>query len=248
MGRHFLIKTCRLATYVTQSIEGTRPVSNQDTDLELMSTLLADTNLARIFHQNLHESPATDKTKPSTVSRRRHTAHATHADPFSQLLTGGTGSLGAHLICQLLQCRPDHRLVCLVRAQDAQQARQRVLDNLDRNGLDLSSSQRSRLEALPAQLDKPNLGLSPSQYDDLASTVELIIHAAWSVHFAAGLQAFVPHLHGQSLAWVTSKYAKLSCRAGQLSVVNQPAIIGGRITLLVLLVYRVNSKETRSAA
>lgn len=114
-----------------------------------------------------------------------------------QILTGATGSLGAQLIASLLVKRSENwKIVCLVRAEDDSSAHQRVLKTLQKHQLTLNDTQVSRLSCLAAKLPESHLGLSPQAYENLTHGARLVIHAAWPVHFGAGLQSFVPHLQG----------------------------------------------------
>lgn len=87
-------------------------------------------------------------------------------------------------------------LVCLVRAANNETARQRVLTGLESHYVNLSEQQLSRLTCLAAKLPEANLGLSATTYREIAHQIDLIIHAAWPVHFSVGLQSFIPHLQG----------------------------------------------------
>ena len=94
-----------------------------------------------------------------------------------QLLTGATGSLGVHLLNRLSSNSPenDGKIICLVRAQDDEAARTRILDIVSARGLQIDES---RLVALAADVTKENLGLSASVYDGLVKTVETTIHVS----------------------------------------------------------------------
>jgi len=63
----------------------------------------------------------------------------------------------------------------LVRAQDDEAARSRILDIVSARGLQIDES---RLVALGADVTKENLGLSTSVYDGLVKTVETVIHVS----------------------------------------------------------------------
>jgi thioester reductase-like protein len=69
----------------------------------------------------------------------------------------------------------DCRIICLVRAQDDEAARSRILDTVSARGLQIDES---RLVALAADVTKENLGLSSSVYDGLVKTVETLIHVS----------------------------------------------------------------------
>ncbi|MDX8031365.1 amino acid adenylation domain-containing protein [Lentzea sp. BCCO 10_0856] len=90
------------------------------------------------------------------------------------LLTGATGFLGAHLAHDLLR-DTSARIHCLVRARDAGQARQRVIDNLAANGC-LTESARDRVIGVPADLSQPRLGLSDAAWRELGGQIDAIYH------------------------------------------------------------------------
>lgn len=87
------------------------------------------------------------------------------------VLTGSTGSLGAHIL-GLLLTRPEVRNVyCLVRGEDPQE---RVLEALRRRGLSVPDT--TRLVALTSDLSRRDLGLSPSVFRRLQRETTSIIH------------------------------------------------------------------------
>jgi len=75
-----------------------------------------------------------------------------------------------------------HNIVCPVRADDASSGLQRVADNFASYGL--SADFANRVTAVPADLASPQLGLTDEEFDDLASSVDAIIHNAASVNLA----------------------------------------------------------------
>ncbi|EUC46480.1 hypothetical protein COCMIDRAFT_92740 [Bipolaris oryzae ATCC 44560] len=107
-------------------------------------------------------------------------------------LTGATGSLGAHVLVQLVG-RPDVEAVhCLVRAKTNRDAMQRVRKSLvDRKVYHtLSLSARRKIHALAADLSDARLGLDDAAYTGIASNLTSIIHCAWSVNFNKNLVSF----------------------------------------------------------
>jgi thioester reductase-like protein len=98
------------------------------------------------------------------------------------LLTGVTGGLGRELLAALLQ-ETHAQIVCLVRANTAAEARERLsrtLASMPRSG----AHDRSRVRAVCAHLDRPRLGLSDANYAWLGTEVDAIIHAAAAVDFS----------------------------------------------------------------
>ena len=112
------------------------------------------------------------------------------------MLTGATGSLGAQLIPELLARDDVREIVCLCRADTEEEARQRVLQSLAKQLIGLQPQQEDRLRCLPARFDALHLGLDEQTYRTLSDSRLLVIHAAWPVHFGAGLGSFVSHLEG----------------------------------------------------
>ncbi|EMD64580.1 hypothetical protein COCSADRAFT_357678 [Bipolaris sorokiniana ND90Pr] len=107
-------------------------------------------------------------------------------------LTGATGSLGAHVLGELVR-RPDVDAVhCLVRAKTNGDAMQRVRKSLiDRKVYHtLSLSARRKIHALAADLSDGRLGLDDAAYTAIASNLTGIIHCAWSVNFNKNLISF----------------------------------------------------------
>ncbi len=102
------------------------------------------------------------------------------------LLTGATGFVGMELLERYLE-RTDRQIVALVRADDADAARARieaVLDNLFGAGAHL---RRDRVEAIAADMTRPDLGLDPVARERIAERVTTIIHSAASVSFTLSL-------------------------------------------------------------
>ncbi|SEA06395.1 amino acid adenylation domain-containing protein/thioester reductase domain-containing protein [Pseudobutyrivibrio sp. ACV-2] len=90
------------------------------------------------------------------------------------LLTGATGFLGAYLLKSLLE-KTDCNIYCLVRAEDAVKAFERVASNLKYYGIDVLS-QLHRVKAIAGDLGQPLLGLNENQFAELANTVDEIYH------------------------------------------------------------------------
>ena len=87
------------------------------------------------------------------------------------VLTGSTGSLGAHILALLLT-RPEVRKVyCLVRGENPQE---RVLGALRRRNLSIPDT--TLLVALTSDISRSGLGLSPEIFKKLQSETTCIIH------------------------------------------------------------------------
>lgn len=96
------------------------------------------------------------------------------------LLTGATGFVGAFLLDRLLR-DTDATVHCPVRAAGPEQAERRVHEALRHYGLPLPAP--GRVRALPADLSLSRLGLAQGDFDELADTVDLVLHNAAQVNF-----------------------------------------------------------------
>ena len=97
------------------------------------------------------------------------------------LLSGGTGFLGAYVIVDLLT-ETSSDLFCLVRSEDTESGKARILENLEYYGL-FKEEFRHRIHALPGDLAKPNLAIDKSTYEELSERVSTVYHLGASVNF-----------------------------------------------------------------
>ncbi|KAF3404524.1 Iterative polyketide synthase afoE [Talaromyces pinophilus] len=112
----------------------------------------------------------------------------------SQILTGATGSLGAHILAQTINSHYITKVYCLVRGSNPLE---RVLQSLKDRGLELSTKDSvHKIVALSSNFSQPDLGVGKETFEKFKSEVSLIIHLAWPVNFAIRLQSFEPHLAG----------------------------------------------------
>ena len=98
-------------------------------------------------------------------------------------LTGATGLLGGALAREILRvARPDATLFCLARAEDDAAASTRVSEALadpDSGVVD------PRVRAIAGDASERHFGLPHETYARLASEIDLVVHAAGSVHALA---------------------------------------------------------------
>jgi L-aminoadipate-semialdehyde dehydrogenase len=95
-------------------------------------------------------------------------------------LTGATGFLGAYILRDLLS-RPG-KVTALVRASDSEAALSRVRQTCEAYGI-WEQSWGSRLEPLVGDLTKSNFGLSADTWNQLADSVDVVIHNGALVHW-----------------------------------------------------------------
>lgn len=106
------------------------------------------------------------------------------------LLTGSTGTLGAHILDVLRQDEDVSTVFCLNRAKngvDTQNKKNKLL------GLK-SAKDDTKIVFLTADFSQRKFGLPEDVYHKLFSTTTLVIHNAWSVNFNLPLASFKPQL------------------------------------------------------
>jgi thioester reductase-like protein len=107
------------------------------------------------------------------------------SDARTVLLTGATGYLGAFLLKSLMQ-HTSAKIVCLVRFIDpTDDCRPAGFARIRKNLIDLGlwdDGMLDRMEVLPGNLSGKQLGLSTEVFGQIASRIEVIIHAAATVN------------------------------------------------------------------
>ncbi|KAL2861787.1 hypothetical protein BJX68DRAFT_251638 [Aspergillus pseudodeflectus] len=109
------------------------------------------------------------------------------------VVTGATGSLGAHVVAQLVQSERVRKVYCLVRAPTPLSAFHRVRQSLHARFLstNITPNAERKIAALPADLsNSTRLGLDQAVYENIIDSVTAVIHCAWSVNFNWSLESF----------------------------------------------------------
>lgn len=109
------------------------------------------------------------------------------------VLTGATGSLGAHILADLSARDDVGRVICLARATNHEDARKRVLMSLAQRG---RTAPESKFIAYAFDDTKDNLGLNEEEYDSLRLETTAVMHIAWPVNFRLGVGSFDAHVGG----------------------------------------------------
>jgi thioester reductase-like protein len=106
--------------------------------------------------------------------------------PRAVLITGVTGFVGMELLARYLE-RSERRVIAPVRAADDRGASRRV-DGVLRELFGAAAERyRERVEAVPADLMAPDLGLPQERLEQIADRVDHIVHSAASVSFSLPL-------------------------------------------------------------
>jgi len=108
------------------------------------------------------------------------------------VVTGATGSLGAHIVAHLVGLQHVDKVFCLVRARSPRHARCRVRRSLQERRIyhTLLSSELAKIVALPSDFAEARLGLDAETYTAVTSHLSGVIHSAWSVNFNYSLRSF----------------------------------------------------------
>jgi carbohydrate kinase (thermoresistant glucokinase family) len=108
------------------------------------------------------------------------------------VVTGATGSLGAHIVAQLASRDDISEVCCLMRAGSDESARYRVIRSMQERAVyhSLSLSARRKVKCFKSDFSKTKLGLGDELYEALRLKITALIHCAWSVNFNKSLSSF----------------------------------------------------------
>ena len=128
------------------------------------------------------------------TNREPFVTSATPANGEVVVLTGATGSLGAHILDCLVRCPAVRKVICLSRAKSHEDSLRRVQASLRermRPAVD-----EAKLVSFAADVNKENLGLTPAEYELLRSEACVVVHNAWPVNFVLSTESFDEHVGG----------------------------------------------------
>lgn len=106
------------------------------------------------------------------------------------LLTGGTGSLGSHILAHLTSLPSVTRVICLVRPHQNEDPHDRQLQATESKGIKMSRNDWSKIEIIQSVCSSPFLGLKQDDYARLCGQVTHIVHSAWPMDFKWKLVSF----------------------------------------------------------
>jgi thioester reductase-like protein len=105
------------------------------------------------------------------------------------LLTGGTGSLGSHLLAHLASLPGVAEIICLNRLHSVEP---RALQEqaMASKGIDISKIAWEKITVLQTNTSAPVLGLQDSEYRIFMGKVTHILHNAWPMDFNRSISSF----------------------------------------------------------
>ncbi|KAJ5272904.1 hypothetical protein N7478_008029 [Penicillium angulare] len=122
------------------------------------------------------------------------TIAASHTlSPAVVIVTGGTGSLGAHLVQSLAE-RPDVSTVVCMNRHSTVPGDRRQSEAFSSRGITLSSNAQKKLRIYDTDTAKSQLGLSTQEYAWLTANVTHIVHNAWPMSGTRPIKAFDPQM------------------------------------------------------
>ncbi|KAJ7885729.1 male sterility protein-domain-containing protein [Mycena olivaceomarginata] len=103
------------------------------------------------------------------------------------VLTGATGSLGAHILYQLVSSSNVRKVICLSRAKSHEESVQRVAESMKARKLPPPDN---KLLSYAANVNAPLLGLTETEYNLIRD------ENAWPVNFMLSLDSYDEHVGG----------------------------------------------------
>jgi thioester reductase-like protein/2-polyprenyl-3-methyl-5-hydroxy-6-metoxy-1,4-benzoquinol methylase len=136
-------------------------------------------------------------TKYSTGFPQHQPSVSTAPETETILLTGSTGSMGCFMLADLVALPSVSRIYALNRKDThGHSLKERQVISLRDRGLDASLVDSPKVVLLEGDISKSNLGLDSAVYNEIRDSVTCVLHNAWSINLAAGLQSFNPLLDG----------------------------------------------------
>ncbi|KAH8691966.1 putative polyketide synthase [Talaromyces proteolyticus] len=104
----------------------------------------------------------------------------TSNDDKCVLITGGSGSLGSHIVSHIATITNVKKIICLNRRSTTERNPEaRQFKAMKDRGLLLDETSQCKVQVLQTITSKPMLGLQSSEYEELLSSVTHIVHNAW---------------------------------------------------------------------
>jgi nucleoside-diphosphate-sugar epimerase len=171
------------------SLEVTRVSRRLGTRVEL---IYQNPTVAKLASAMRYPVTSIDRT-----TRMRETLSRYTRRPTTVLLTGSTGSLGAHILERLAKDNKVDKILCLNRKQP-KLSRMDILDRQksanSRFGVEIPDAAWDKIELLVADTQLPNLGLVETAFEEVCTQVTHVMHNAWPMDFQRTLESYESQL------------------------------------------------------
>ncbi|KAL1643566.1 putative NRPS-like protein biosynthetic cluster [Didymella pomorum] len=126
------------------------------------------------------------------VRQKRSVSERKPLKKHTVVITGSTGSLGTHILEQLLAIPEVERVYCLNRSDNAEHRTMEAFSKHSHNATSMS-----KVEFIKTDFGSDKLGLTDEVYTCLLGTVTIFVHSAWSVDFNLSLESYeATHIAG----------------------------------------------------
>ncbi|MCG8312773.1 MAG: thioester reductase domain-containing protein [Pseudomonadales bacterium] len=159
-------------------------VSNVESNVETRTSVVGSTSNSNLsinekHREALQDTMLADELSPIPPSPPQQNPLLN--DNSTLLLTGATGFVGAFLLRELLE-QTSAKVICLVRGSDLNaESKQRIISALKDYHI-WQEQYADRIQPLRGDLAKPQLGLTETQWNELANNVDAIYHNGAMVH------------------------------------------------------------------
>lgn len=135
-----------------------------------------------------------------------------------QLLTGATGSLGAHILHILQKSPKVSKIVCLVRASSHQEAHYRVSRSLIARKKPSLAPDDDKVLCVSARYEKPEMWNSTDLTKLIKETCGMVIHVSLIINLHRTLLLIEYRLHGLSTSPYHSSPSKINYKVSTISL------------------------------
>ncbi|KAK4555343.1 hypothetical protein LTR86_007640 [Recurvomyces mirabilis] len=143
------------------------------------------------------------------------------------LVTGGTGSVGSHVVAHLLTLPHITKVICLNREIRGAKPDVRQIDAFADHRIGLSIEHLSKLQVLQGDTATPMLGLTEEIYEDLVSSVTHVLHNAWPMSYERPLHKFEPQFFTmRNLIDLCNDAGAASSRVITFQFISSIAVVG----------------------
>ncbi|KAF3049355.1 putative secondary metabolism biosynthetic enzyme [Didymella keratinophila] len=153
------------------------------------------------------------------VPQKRSVSETEPSNKHTVIVTGSTGSLGTHILEQLLANPEVEKVYCLNRSDNAEARTKTSFNKHNHNATSMSKA-----EFIKTDFGSDKLGLTDGIYTHLLDTVTVFIHSAWSVDFNLSLESYeATHIAGTRRA---VDFAAASTHKASIVFISSIASVG----------------------